>query len=66
MRVLAGLADRADRYQPYIEEAWTARQRQQFATLPWRLYHDRSSDPDTLNVEAVGRGNLLALGSPRL
>lgn len=28
---------------------------------PFFLYHDRTSDPDTLNVEAVGRGNLLGL-----
>lgn len=46
---------------PVIEEDWQARQRAHFAGAPWFLYHDRSSDPDTLSVEAVGRGNLLAL-----
>jgi hypothetical protein len=60
MRVAAGLADRADATAA-IEEAWTARQRSRVAPEPWRVYHDRTSDPDTLAVEAVGRGNLLAL-----
>ena len=60
MRVLAGLADRADATAA-IEEAWVSRQRERVAPEPWRLYHDRTSDPDTLSVEAVGRGNLLAL-----
>ena len=44
-----------------IEDAWKERQRGRFAGDPWWLYHDRTSDPDTLSVEAVGRGNLLAL-----
>jgi len=43
------------------ERAWTQRHRARIAAAPWFLYHDRSSDPDTLSVEAVGRGNLLAL-----
>ena len=60
MRVLASLADRADATAA-IEEAWTSRQRDRVAPAPWRVYHDRTSDPDTLSVEAVGRGNLLAL-----
>jgi hypothetical protein len=60
MRVLAGLANRADT-STAIEEAWSSRQRERVAPQPWRLYHDRTSDPDTLSVEAVGRGNLLAL-----
>ncbi len=60
MRVLAGLAGRADATAA-IEEAWVSRQRDRVAPEPWRLYHDRTSDPDTLSVEAVGRGNLLAL-----
>ncbi len=60
MRVLAKLADRAQATAT-IEDAWTARQRQRIAPAPWFLYHDRSSDPDSLSVEAVGRGNLLAL-----
>lgn len=60
MRVLAGLADREDAISA-IEESWRSRQRARFAPAPWHLYHDRTSDPDTLNVEAVGRSNLLAL-----
>jgi hypothetical protein len=60
MRVLASLADRAEATAA-IEEAWVSRQRDRVAPEPWRVYHDRTSDPDTLSVEAVGRGNLLAL-----
>jgi hypothetical protein len=60
MRVRAGLAGREDAVRA-IEESWRLRQRARFADAPWRLYHDRTSDPDTLSVEAVGRGNLLAL-----
>lgn len=60
LRALAGLADRAAATTA-IEAAWTSRQRDRIALEPWRLYHDRTSDPDTLSVEAVGRGNLLAL-----
>ncbi len=60
MRALAGLVDRREATAA-IEEAWLSRQRDRVAPEPWRLYHDRTSDPDTLSVEAVGRGNLLAL-----
>jgi hypothetical protein len=60
LRSLAGLANRQEAV-AFIENAWQARQRQRIAGPPWSLYHDRSSDPDTLSVEAVGRGNLLAL-----
>ena len=60
MRALAGLAGRAAATAA-IEDAWQARQRDRIAPPPWRVYHDRTSDPDTLSVEAVGRGNLLAL-----
>ncbi len=60
MRVMAGLVDREDAVQA-IEESWRSRQRARIASAPWYVYHDRSSDPDTLSVEAVGRGNLLAL-----
>jgi hypothetical protein len=45
----------------FIERAWHEQQRARIATTPFGLYHDRSSDPDSLSVEAVGRGNLLAL-----
>lgn len=60
MRVGLNLVERAAATS-FIENAWTARQRTRIADTRWNLYHDRSSDPDTLNVEAVGRGNLLAL-----
>lgn len=60
MRVLDGLAPRTGAIAA-IEDAWTTRQRARIAPAPWFLYHDRSSRPDTLSVEAVGRGNLLAL-----
>ena len=45
----------------YIEQAWRDQQQSRIAAVPFGLYHDRSSDPDSLSVEAVGRGNLLAL-----
>jgi hypothetical protein len=45
----------------FIEEAWRSEQRGRIVPTPFHLYHDRSSDPDTLAVETVGRGNLLAL-----
>ncbi len=60
LRALAGLAPR-DAAIATIEDHWRARQQDHFSAAPWFLYHDRSSDPDTLSVEAVGRGNLLAL-----
>jgi len=60
LRYTSGLVSRDDAIAA-IEDAWKARQRDRFAGNPWWLYHDRSSDPDTLSVEAVGRGNLLAL-----
>ena len=61
-RARAGLANRADAISA-IEEDWQTRQRPRIAPAPWFLYHDRTSDPDTLSVEAVGRGNLLALAN---
>lgn len=60
LRFRSGLVPREDAIAA-IEEGWKVRQRDHFAGEPWWLYHDRSSDPDTLSVEAVGRGNLLAL-----
>jgi hypothetical protein len=45
----------------FIENAWRTSQRDRIFNSSFHLYHDRSSDPDTLSVEAVGRGNLLAL-----
>ena len=62
MRVQDGLAGR-DQAVAFIEEAWRNRHRARIAPAPWNVYHDRTSDPDTLSVEAVGRGNLLALAS---
>lgn len=60
MRVQAGLIDRKPAI-ARIETAWRERHRARIAPAPFFLYHDRTSDPDTLSVEAVGRGNLLAL-----
>jgi hypothetical protein len=44
-----------------IERDWAGSQKKRIETTRWNLYHDTSSDPDSLCVEAVGRGNLLAL-----
>ena len=60
LRQEAGLVSR-DEAIAFIEDCWMARQRAHIAEAPFLLYHDRTSDPDTLSVEAVGRGNLLAL-----
>jgi hypothetical protein len=45
----------------FIEQSWKDEQRSRIVPTPFHLYHDLSSDPDTLSVEVVGRGNLLAL-----
>ncbi len=60
LRFRSGLVNR-DAAVSKVETAWTEHQRERFAAGPFFLYHDRTSDPDTLSVEAVGRGNLLAL-----
>lgn len=60
LRARAGLVS-YDKAVETIEKDWTSEQKARIAPEPWFLYHDRSSDPDTLSVEAVGRGNLLAL-----
>ena len=60
LRVKEGLAARETAVE-FIEGAWKKNHRPRIAPPPFLLYHDRSSDPDTLSVEAVGRGNLLAL-----
>jgi hypothetical protein len=44
-----------------IESYWTTTQKSRINSSRWNLYHDNSSTPDSLAVEAVGRGNLLAL-----
>jgi hypothetical protein len=60
LRAQSGLISRADAFAT-IERDWRDFQQPRFSNAPWFLYHDLSSDPDTLSVEAVGRGNLLAL-----
>src|SRR5215813_357425 len=61
LRVKAGLADRQSAM-AFIMESWSsATQRERIAGDMWNLYQDHSSDPESHAVEAVGRGNLLAL-----
>lgn len=61
LRVKAGLADRAAALD-FIRDSWfNATQRERIAGDLWNLYQDHSSDPESHAVEAVGRGNLLAL-----
>ena len=60
LRATHGLASRGDAQQA-IEEDWRSEQAARILATPFNLYHDKTSDPDTLSVEAVGRGNLLAL-----
>ena len=60
MRVRAGLATAAAA-RAFIAQAWWENQRNRIVPDKWNLYHDRSSDPESHAVEAVGRGNLLAL-----
>lgn len=61
VRAEAGLVD-PEEAQAFIERAWTRQtQRTRIATDKWNLYQDWSSDPQSHAVEAVGRGNLLAL-----
>lgn len=61
MRARAGLADPAGARE-FIARSWTlATQRERMAGDRWNLYQDWSSDPQSMAVEAVGRGNLLGL-----
>lgn len=60
LRVKEGLVPRQTAVD-FIEQSWRKNHKSRIAPPPFLLYHDRSSDPDTLSVEAVGRGNLLAL-----
>lgn len=60
LRAQAGLLDRSSVTEG-IERDWAGSQKNRIAGSRWNLYHDSSSDPDSLAVEAVGRGNLLAL-----
>lgn len=46
----------------FIQDAWLQRtQRERILPDRWNFYQDWSSDPQSHAVEAVGRGNLLAL-----
>jgi hypothetical protein len=60
LRATHELVSREDAQQA-IEEDWRSEQGGRILATPLNLYHDKTSDPDTLSVEAVGRGNLLAL-----
>lgn len=60
-RAQLGLIDRDDAIQ-FIETAWHQHtQRMRIIQDKWHLYQDWSSDPQSLAVEAVGRGNLIGL-----
>lgn len=61
LRARNGLVARDDATR-FIADAWTKRtQRERIVADKWNLYQDWSSDPQSHAVEAVGRGNLLAL-----
>jgi hypothetical protein len=61
LRAQSGLVDHADAC-AFIEDAWLhAQQRTRIADDKWNLYQDHLTDPESHAVEAVGRGNLLAL-----
>ncbi|WP_143155925.1 hypothetical protein [Cyclobacterium lianum] len=60
-RAKLGLVDR-DQAVEFIETAWhELSQRVRIVNDKWNLYQDWSSDPQSLAVEAVGRGNLIGL-----
>ncbi len=61
LRYKAGLIDRETAV-AFIEDGWHNRsQRERIASDEWNLYQDWSSHRQSHAVEAVGRGNLLAL-----
>jgi hypothetical protein len=60
LRVKLGLAPR-DAAIAFIERSWTETQRERMTQSRWNLYLDRSSDPNSQAVEAVGRANLQGL-----
>jgi len=63
LRAQAGLVSREDALS-FIRDSWlNATQRDRIAGDRWHLYQDHSSDPEPHGVEAVGRGNLLALAA---
>lgn len=57
-RALAGLVTRDDAI-AFIEQNWSGSQRDRIAGDSLGLYHDRSSDPDSMATESVGRMQLL-------
>jgi hypothetical protein len=61
LRAKLGLAAR-EQTESFIENAWLrAEQRDRIAKDKWNCYEDHGTDPESHAVEAVGRGNLLAL-----
>jgi hypothetical protein len=60
-RAKKGLAEKSYATE-FIEKAWNQySQRIRIVNDRWNLYQDWSSDPQSLAVEAVGRGNLIGL-----
>ncbi|MBM1105461.1 hypothetical protein JQC67_04830 [Aurantibacter crassamenti] len=60
-RAIHGFADKEKTIE-LIEESWkNGTQYERIGITKWNLYEDWSSDPQSLAVEAVGRGNLTAL-----
>ena len=61
LQYLAGLVS----YSAAVTDIEETRQKTQADSVRfpdmWGLYHDHSTTPDSMSVEAVGRGNLLAL-----
>lgn len=61
IRAKHGLVDRDDAV-AFIEDAWNNKtQRERIGLDKWNQYQDWSSDPQSHAVEAVGRGNLIAM-----
>lgn len=61
VRAKLGLVEEAFAVE-FIEKGWhTQTQRIRIVPDKWNLYQDWSSDPQSLAVEAVGRGNLIGL-----
>ncbi len=61
LRANLGLVDR-DQTIAFIEDSWrNAKQRSAIGDDKWNLYQDHTTSPEPHAVEAVGRGNLLAL-----
>lgn len=60
-RAMHGFIDKQETIN-FIEDNWkNATQYERMGATKWNLYEDWSSDPQSLAVEAVGRGNLTAL-----